>query len=119
MNDIISEYQKWKQQGDELRLKAKQALETRYRELLMQAVQIAEEYREDFGSALKPPPLVTAFRYKAHAKTKPKKNANPKSPAPNVNHPATGSGEVESETGRDPETIDRHKAEAGTSQSRR
>jgi hypothetical protein len=28
---------------------------------------IAEEYRADFGGALKPPPAVTAFRYKAAA----------------------------------------------------
>jgi hypothetical protein len=34
MSDVISEYQKWKQQGDDLRLKAKQAMEARYRELL-------------------------------------------------------------------------------------
>jgi len=33
MSDVISEYQKWKQQGDDLRLKAKQTMEARYREL--------------------------------------------------------------------------------------
>jgi hypothetical protein len=31
-------------------------------------MRIAEEYRADFGGALKPPPAVTAFRYKAGAK---------------------------------------------------
>jgi hypothetical protein len=50
-------------------------METRYRELLAEAVRIAEEYRADFGSALKPPVQVTAFRYKASAKAKPKKAA--------------------------------------------
>jgi len=44
MSDVITEYQKWKQQGDDLRVQAKQAMETRYRELLSEAVQIAEEY---------------------------------------------------------------------------
>src|SRR5580658_2989238 len=64
MTDVISEYQKWKQQGDDLRLKAKQAMEARFREVLLEAARIAEEYRTDFGSALKPPAQVTAFRYK-------------------------------------------------------
>ena len=73
MTDVISEYQKWKQQGDDLRLKAKQAMETRFREMLTEAARIAEEYRADFGSVLKPPAPVTAFRYKAHAKGKAKR----------------------------------------------
>jgi hypothetical protein len=73
MNKIISDYQKWKQQGDELRTQAKQAMESRFRELLVEAVQIAEEYRSDFGAPLKPPPSVTSFRYKASGKAKPKK----------------------------------------------
>src|SRR5579862_4638030 len=73
MSDVISEYQKWKQQGDDLRLKAKQAMESRFRELLTEAVRMAEEYRDDFGSVLKPPSTVTAFRYKARARTKAKK----------------------------------------------
>jgi hypothetical protein len=55
MSDGISEYQKWKQQGDDLRLKAKQSMESRFRELLSEAARIAEEYRHDFGSVLKPP----------------------------------------------------------------
>jgi len=76
MNDVISEYQKWKQQGDDLRLKAKQAMESRFRELLSEAARIAGEYRADFGAVLKPPSPVTAFRYKAHAKTKSKKGGN-------------------------------------------
>jgi len=88
MSDVISEYQKWKQQGDDLRLKAKQAMESRFRELLTEAARIAEEYREDFGSALKPPPVVTAFRYKAHAKIKSKKNVKPKLPGPASSHRA-------------------------------
>jgi hypothetical protein len=81
MSDVISEYQKWKQQGDDLRLKAKQAMESRFRELLSEAAQIAGEYRADFGAVLKPPSTVTAFRYKVHAKTKSKKTSKPKSAA--------------------------------------
>ena len=73
MPDVINEYQKWKQQGEDLRVQAKHAMETRYRDLLTEAVQIAEEYRTDFGAALKPPAGVTAFRYKATAKPKAKK----------------------------------------------
>jgi hypothetical protein len=38
-------------------------------------VATAEEYRADFGKALKPPPLVTTFRYKASGKPKAKKAA--------------------------------------------
>jgi hypothetical protein len=78
MNNVISDYQKWKQQGQDLRVQAKQAMELRFRELLSEAVEIAEEYRSDFGGPLKPPPGVTAFRYKAHAKAKAKKAAQPK-----------------------------------------
>src|SRR5476649_1851068 len=77
MNNIISDYQKWKQQGQDLRVQAKQAMESRFHELLSEAVRIAEEYRADFGGPLKPPPGVTAFRYKAHAKAK-AKAAQPK-----------------------------------------
>jgi hypothetical protein len=77
MNKIISDYQKWKQQGDDLRIQAKQAMESRFRELLVEAVQIAEEYRSDFGAPLKPPPGVTSFRYKASGKAKPKKAQKP------------------------------------------
>src|SRR5438105_1964060 len=87
MSDVISEYQKWKQQGDDLRLKAKQAMESRFRELLSEAARIADEYRMDFGSVLKPPSNVTAFRYKAHARTKPKKAVKHKAAAPVVSQP--------------------------------
>ena len=81
MPDIINEYQKWKQQGEDLRVQAKHAMENRFRDLLAEAVQIAEEYRTDFGAALKPPPAVTAFRYKASAKLKAKKPAGKATPA--------------------------------------
>lgn len=77
MNNVISEYQKWKQQGEDLRVQAKQAMESRFRELLVEAVQIAEEYRSDFGTVLKPPPGVTSFRYKPAARQKPKKTQKP------------------------------------------
>jgi hypothetical protein len=85
MPDIINEYQKWKQQGEDLRVQAKHAMESRFRDLLSEAVHIAEEYRTDFGAALKPPPAVTAFRYKASAKLKARKPAakgKPETPKP-------------------------------------
>jgi hypothetical protein len=81
MADVISDYQKWKLQGENLRTQAKQAMETRFRELLAEAVSIAEEYRADFGAHLKPPPAVTAFRFKTSAKGKAKKSAKPVKPA--------------------------------------
>ena len=81
MPDIINEYQKWKQQGEDLRVQAKHAMETRFRDLLTEAVHIADEYRADFGAVLKPPPAVTAFRYKATAKPKAKKPAGKSKPA--------------------------------------
>ena len=77
MPDVITEYQKWKLQGEDLRIQARQAMETRFRDLLTEAVQIAEMYKSDFGPVLKPPPAVTAFRYKAAVKGKPKKAAKP------------------------------------------
>ena len=83
MNDVITDYQKWKQQGEDLRVQARQAMETRFRDLLTEAVQIAEMYKSDFGPALKPPPAITAFRYKAAVKGKAKKTAKPAAkPAP-------------------------------------
>jgi hypothetical protein len=93
MSDVISEYQRWKEQGEDLRAKAKHAMESRFRELLSAAVQIAEEYRVDFGGPLKPPAPVTSFRYKAAAKAKGKKVAKPKAaaaaaPAPKAEQPA-------------------------------
>jgi hypothetical protein len=81
MPDIITEYQKWKQQGEDLRVQAKHAMETRFRDLLTDAVHIAEEYRTDFGAVLKPPPAVTAFRYKASARPKARKLAEKVKPA--------------------------------------
>ncbi len=81
MSKIISEYQKWKQQGKDLQTQAKQAMEARFSELLSEAVQLAEEYRTDFGAALKPPSSVTAFRYKVGAKTKAKSAPKPAKPA--------------------------------------
>jgi len=77
MNDDINEYRRWKQQGESLRARAKQSLETRFRECLLEAVQIAEEYRDDFGAPLKPPPAITAFRYKASPKKGAKKALKP------------------------------------------
>jgi hypothetical protein len=68
MADVISDYQKWKQEGESLRVEAKRAMESRFRELLEQAVRMAEEYRADFGGTLKPPQPVTSFRYKAPVK---------------------------------------------------
>jgi hypothetical protein len=100
MPDIINEYQKWKQQGEDLRVQAKHAMEIRFRDLLSEAVHIAEEYRADFGAALKPPPAVTAFRYKASAKVKARKPAGkgkavavppkPEPPAAKPNPKVTG-----------------------------
>ena len=77
MNDVISEYQKWKQQGEDLRVKAKLAMESRFRELLLEAVEVAEEYKKDFGGVLKPPPAVTSFRHKAGGAKKKKPVAPP------------------------------------------
>ena len=68
MSDPIAEYLQWKKQGGELRAKAKQAMEARFRELLTEAAQLAEEYRADFGVALAPPASVTSFKFKAGGK---------------------------------------------------
>jgi hypothetical protein len=78
MSDVISDYQRWKLQGESLRAKAKEAMQSRFRDLLSEAVRIAEEYRADFGGTLKPPPAVTAFRYKAGAKRPGKPKATTK-----------------------------------------
>jgi hypothetical protein len=91
MSDVISDYQKWKQQGDDLRLKAKQAMESRFRKLLAEAAQIAEDYRTDFGSVLKPPSIVSVFRYKAHTKTKGKKGLRQKVAMRTDSHSPTAS----------------------------
>jgi hypothetical protein len=66
--DAISEYQKWKQQGESLRLQAKQAMEARFRDLLLEAAHIAQEYHRDFSATLKPPATITTFRYKSVAR---------------------------------------------------
>ncbi len=79
MADVISEYQRWKLKGEELRIKAKQAMEARFHDLLLEAITIADEYHADFGGTLKPPPAVTAFRYKAGAKRRRKSKAVAKS----------------------------------------
>lgn len=78
MSDPIHEYLSWKRQGDELRSKAKQAIELRYRQLLQEAAQLAEEYRSDFGATLKNPPGVTSFRYKPGLKRAATKKSGPK-----------------------------------------
>ena len=77
MSDPIAEYQQWKKQGGELRTKAKQAIEVRFRELLTEAVRLAEEYRADFGVALAPPASVVSFKFKAGAKKAVVKKAAP------------------------------------------
>jgi hypothetical protein len=82
MDNVISEYQKWKQQGEQLRTQAKQAMEARFHELLTEALQIALEYHRDFGVPLKPPVTVTAFRYKKPGDKKGKKAAKPAAAAP-------------------------------------
>ena len=92
MDNVISEYQKWKQQGEQLRAQAKQAMESRFHDLLSEAARIALEYHRDFGVTLKPPVSVTTFRYKAAAGKKVKKVAKPpepKRPEPELEKPAT------------------------------
>jgi hypothetical protein len=77
MDNVITEYQKWKKQGEQLRAQAKQAMEARFHELLSEAALIAQEYHRDFGAGLKPPSNITAFRYKAAAGRRGKKAAKP------------------------------------------
>ena len=84
MSDPISEYQRWKQQGQDLRSNAKQAIELRFRELLTEAIHLAEEYKADFGKALTPPASITSFRYKAGGKRPAVKPAVKKTAAPVV-----------------------------------
>jgi hypothetical protein len=84
MDNIIAEYQRWKQQGETLRAQARQAMEARFRDLLTEAARISQEYHRDFGGSLKPPAQITAFRFKpsgAKAVKKDKAVAAPK-PAP-------------------------------------
>jgi hypothetical protein len=80
MDNVISEYQKWKKQGEQIRAQAKHAMETRYAELLTEAVQLAQEYHRDFGASLKPPSNITAFRFKTVAGKKGKKVAGKAAP---------------------------------------
>jgi hypothetical protein len=81
MSDVIIDYQKWKQQGEGLRVQARQAMEARFRTLLTEAAQLAEEYKADFGAQLKPPVTITAFRYKSGAKPKKPATKPPKAAA--------------------------------------
>ena len=92
MDTVITEYQKWKEQGESLRAKAKLAMESRFRDILAEAVEIALLYRQDFGAALKPPASVTSFKFKTNVKAKskkPVKAANAPAPAPKAEKPAT------------------------------
>jgi hypothetical protein len=63
-------------------------MEARFRDLLTEAAQIAQEYHADFGVNLKPPAQITAFRYKVAAKAAAKKAApkpvEPAKPDPKV-----------------------------------
>jgi len=87
MDNVIAEDQKWKQQGQQLRTHARQAMEARFRDLLLEAAQVAQEYQHDFGVALKPPASITAFRYKAPIGKTPAK-AKKSAPAPEQSEPA-------------------------------
>jgi len=93
MSDPIAEYLQWKKQGGDLRAKAKHAIEMRFRELLAEAAQLAEEYRSDFGVTLAPPASVTSFKFKAGGKKPIKKPApavvDAKPPAAAPKPPAT------------------------------
>lgn len=81
MSDPIVDYLEWKKQGGELRARAKQAIEVRFRELLTEAAQLAEAYKEDFGTTLAPPSSVTVFKFKVGAKKPVKKAAPAAAPA--------------------------------------
>ncbi len=94
MDNVISEYQKWKKQGEQLRTQAKQAMESRFHDLLSEAAQIAQEYHRDFGGSLKPPANITAFRFKAAAGRKGKKSAKPKAPEAVQEKPAAPNPKV-------------------------
>ena len=62
-------------------------METRFRDLLTEAAQLAQEYHHDFGAALKPPPAITAFRFKS-AGVKAKQPLPPKVAAAKAVNPA-------------------------------
>jgi hypothetical protein len=94
MENAISEYQRWKQQGESLRIQAKQAMESRFRELLTEAARISQEYQSDFGTSLKPPPQITAFRFKAAAGKSQKSSEKEKgAPAKVISAPAKASAD--------------------------
>ena len=57
-------------------------METRFRDLLLEAAHIAQEYHRDFGGALKPPAAITTFRYKTAVGSKTKKKTAPKPQEP-------------------------------------
>jgi hypothetical protein len=81
MDNVIAEYQKWKLQGETLRAQAKQAMEGRFRDILTEAAKISQDYQRDFGSPLKPPAGITAFRFKpVGAKAVKKSKAIPAKP---------------------------------------
>jgi hypothetical protein len=83
MDNVIAEYQKWKQQGESLRAQARQAMETRFKDLLIEAARISQEYTRDFGGTLKPPAPITAFRFKpSGAKAVKKGKSTPPAKAP-------------------------------------
>jgi phage shock protein A len=88
MDNVIAEYQKWKQQGESLRTQARQAMETRFKDLLTEAARLAQEYHRDFGGALKPPPPITAFRFKAAGAKAAKKSKVPPAKAAAAPDPA-------------------------------
>jgi hypothetical protein len=81
MSDPIVDYLEWKKQGGELRSRAKHAIETRFRELLTEAAQLAEAYKEDFGATLAPPSVVTVFKFKTGGKKVPAKKVVAAAPA--------------------------------------
>src|SRR3977135_387968 len=91
MDNVITEYKKWKNKGEKLRIQAKQAMEARFHDLLTEAAQISQEYHRDFGASLKPPVNITAFRFKVPAGRKGKKGAkaaSAKAPDPVPDKPA-------------------------------
>ena len=66
------------------------AIESRFRELLTEAAQLAEAYKEDFGATLAPPSSVTVFKFKPGGKKAPVKKVAA-APAP-VAAPPTAAG---------------------------
>jgi hypothetical protein len=82
MDNVLAEYQRWKQQGETLRAQARQAMEARFRDLLAEAARIAQEYHRDFGGSLKPPAQITAFRFKATGAKAVKKGKTVAAPKP-------------------------------------